>query len=128
MSKKSLTYLEVAYRKLWLLLQIGVIFVGHGLANDFRAINIQVPEDQVRDTLILYSKKEVKRKLGLKFLTYMILGKNVQTGNHNSIEDARSALDLYDKYLELVKENKLKDELDRVYLEGARTGFKVPNS
>lgn len=58
----------------------------------------------------------------------MILGKNVQTGNHNSIEDARSALDLYDKYLELVKENKLKDELDRVYLEGARTGFKVPNS
>ncbi|GMM37556.1 poly(A)-specific ribonuclease [Saccharomycopsis crataegensis] len=128
LSKKSLTYLEVAYRKLWLLLQIGVVFVGHGLTNDFRAINIQVPDTQVRDTLKLYSKKDVKRKLGLKFLMFAVLGKDVQTGNHDSIEDARSALELYDRYADLVSAGKFENELNRIYREGTILGFKVPGS
>lgn len=124
--KKTLTLSDVAYRKLWLLLQLGVVFVGHGLSNDFRAINIMVPEHQVRDTLVLYLKKNVKRKLGLKFLMYIVLGKKVQEGNHDSIEDAKSALDLYDRYESLKAEGKIDEELDRIYSEGSRLGFRVP--
>lgn len=38
-SKKPLVPLKVAYKKLWLLLNSGCIFVGHGLVKDFRTIS-----------------------------------------------------------------------------------------
>ncbi|KAG0161119.1 hypothetical protein PDIDSM_8652 [Penicillium digitatum] len=49
-SEHNLVPLKVAYKKLWLLLNLGCVFVGHGLASDFRKINIQVPKTQTVDT------------------------------------------------------------------------------
>ncbi|GMF61341.1 unnamed protein product [[Candida] boidinii] len=105
-----------------------VVFVGHSLGGDFRIINIQVPKTQIRDTAeFFYSKKE-KRKLGLKFLIYFLFNERVQTGNHDSIEDAMSALQLYEKYLELSKQGTLESTINRIYLEGQFTRFRIPNA
>jgi PAB-dependent poly(A)-specific ribonuclease subunit 2 len=65
--------LKHAYKKLWLLLNLGCVFVGHSLANDFRTINIHVPKVQVVDTSQLWFKPDFKRKLNLKFLAWCVL-------------------------------------------------------
>ena len=123
-SKKSLVNRQVFYRKIWLLLRLQCIFVGHGLTNDFRQINIHVPEAQIRDTSLYYLKG--KRYLSLRYLAYAVLGAQVQTGNHDSIEDAHTALLLYNKYLELRKSDGFDNYLEHIYDEGRLTGFKVP--
>lgn len=89
---------QTSYKRLWLLLNLGCIFVGHGLSNDFRIVNIHVPENQIIDTSLLFHLPEYKRYLSLKFLAFALLNENVQTGNHDSIEDAVTALRLYKVY------------------------------
>ncbi|ODV88230.1 hypothetical protein CANARDRAFT_26383 [[Candida] arabinofermentans NRRL YB-2248] len=126
-SKRSVVTLQTAYRKIWLLLNLGCIFVGHSLGGDFRTINIQIPPQQVRDTAEFFYLKKEKRKLGLKFLIYQLFDDRIQTGNHDSIEDAYSALKLYKKYLQLKKNGTLEKTLQRIYLEGQFSRFKVPN-
>lgn len=125
-STKNLVTLQTSYRRLWLLLNLGCVFIGHGLQNDFRTINIHVPKRQIRDTLELFFLPEFKRKLSLKFLSYAVLGEKVQTGNHDSIEDAKFALKLYKKYQQLQQSGKFESTLDMVYMEGQRLKFRVP--
>lgn len=127
LSTKNLVTLQTAYRKLWLLLNLGVVFVGHGLYNDFRTINLQVPQTQIRDTAAIYYKSDFKRQLSLKFLAYVTLKEKVQMGNHNSIEDALAALLLFKEYERLIKiPSGFEDALNRIYSEGKRLRFKVP--
>lgn len=111
---------------MWLLLQLGCVFVGHGLTNDFRQINIYVPESQIRDTSLYYLKG--KRYLSLRYLAFAVLRKQVQTGNHDSIEDAHTALLLYRKYLELKEKGVFEMYLENIYDEGRKFGFKVPDT
>lgn len=125
-SKKSLVNLQVAYRRIWLLLNLGCVFVGHWLAGDFRMINIYVPPEQVRDTGLCFYLKKEKRKLGLKFLAHYVLDKEVQKGNHDSIEDSINALLLYKEYLKLKESGRLENMLFHLYFEGQMSRFKVP--
>ncbi|QPG73679.1 hypothetical protein FOA43_000992 [Brettanomyces nanus] len=125
-SKRTLVTLQTAYRKMWLLLNFGCIFIGHSLKGDFRMINIKVPKNQVRDTAELFYLKKEKRKLSLKYLIYQLFHDNVQTGNHDSIEDAYSAMRLYRKYLELERTGMLEFTLQRIYLEGQMSRFRIP--
>lgn len=127
-STKTLTTLQTSYRKLWLLLNLGCVFVGHGLQNDFRCINLHVPKAQIRDTAEFFYLPEFKRKLSLKFLAYILLKEKVQTGNHDSIEDANTALLLYKKYLELTAIGDFETTLHRIYMDGQQLRFKVPDS
>lgn len=127
-SKRSLVNLQVAYRRIWLLLNLGCIFVGHWLTGDFRMINIYVPPNQVRDTGMCFYLKREKRKLGLKFLAHNVLNREVQRGNHDSIEDSVNALALYKEYLRLKESGKLENMLFRLYHEGQLNRFKVPSS
>ncbi|KAG7661987.1 PAN2 [[Candida] subhashii] len=125
-SSKNLVTLQTTYRKLWLLVNLGVVFVGHGLYNDFRCINLQVPSDQIRDTAEYFYKSDFKRKLSLKFLAYVMLKEKVQTNNHDSIEDAYTALLLYKKYLEVTAVGEFENTLNYIYSEGQQLRFRVP--
>ncbi|KAH9457495.1 hypothetical protein Pst134EA_021369 [Puccinia striiformis f. sp. tritici] len=126
-SPHTLVPLKVAYKKLRLLVDLGCIFIGHGLSKDFRIINIHVPPSQIIDTVDLYYIASRQRKLSLRLLSYLILRHDIQNaGTHDSIEDARTALQLYDIYRQLNNEGVWKDELENVYRKGKEMGWKVP--
>ncbi|CAK9805891.1 RNA exonuclease 4 [Anthophora quadrimaculata] len=76
------------------------ILVGHALKHDLDVLYLSHPRKHLRDT----SRFKTFRKLSrgntpsLKKLTHELLGREIQTGEHNSIEDARAAMQLYMLY------------------------------
>ncbi|KAF2091807.1 hypothetical protein K490DRAFT_70560 [Saccharata proteae CBS 121410] len=130
-SKHALVGLKVAYKKLWLLLNLGCVFIGHGLPKDFRTINIHVPRPQVVDTVDLYYIPARQRKLSLRFLAWIVLQEDIQQETHDSIEDARTALKLH-KHWQLVEEDEGRavcDDMVRdIYKRGWEVGFKAPGA
>ncbi|EPY19197.1 PAB-dependent poly(A)-specific ribonuclease subunit 2 [Strigomonas culicis] len=124
-STKSLTSLKSTYLKLRALVDCGVVFVGHGLGQDFRVCNIAVPKKQIIDTLDIFHKPG-GRYLSLRFLAYHVLGESVQEDEHDSIEDARTSLRLYRRYEQLRKEGMFERVLDHVLTKGAETSWYVP--
>lgn len=123
--------LKEVYKKLWVLLNLGVSFVGHGLSSDFRIINIHVPDSQVIDTQELFSLgTRGRRKLSLRFLAWIVLKEEVQKNadmGHDSIEDARTALKLWRKFDEYHNAGVLETIMDEVWHKGRLTEFKVPS-
>ncbi|EOD47422.1 putative pab-dependent poly -specific ribonuclease subunit pan2 protein [Neofusicoccum parvum UCRNP2] len=128
-SKHALVGLKVAYKKLWLLLNLGCLFIGHGLPKDFRTINIHVPKAQVVDTVDLYYIPARQRKLSLRFLAWIVLEEDIQQDTHDSVEDARTALKLW-QHWRAVEDGEGKavcDEMVKdIYKRGWEVGFKVP--
>lgn len=125
-SVHTLVPLKQAFKKLWVLLNLGCKFLGHGLKQDFRVINIQVPKAQIIDTIDLFFLKTRLRKLSLAFLAWCVLKENIQLETHDSIEDARTALKLYRKFLEYDDAGILELQLQEIYREGRETNFKPP--
>ncbi|KEG09428.1 ubiquitin hydrolase [Trypanosoma grayi] len=124
-STKSLTGLKATYLKLRALVDRSVVFVGHGLHQDFRVCNIAVPAEQMIDTLMLFHKPG-GRYLSLRFLAYHVLGERVQEDEHDSVEDARTSLRLYRKYQQLLIEGTFDSVLDQLLATGAETSWYVP--
>lgn len=122
-SPHFITQLKHAYLKLRYLIDAGCIFIGHGLKQDFKMINIVVPPEQVIDTVELFHFKR-QRKLSLKFLATYLLSEDIQGETHDSIEDARTAIKLYEKYLDLQARGEFEQELLEMYRYGKIHGFK----
>lgn len=123
-SKHSLLPLKKVYKKLWLLLNLGCKFLGHGLKQDFRVINIHVPRSQVIDTIDLFYLRSRLRKLSLAFLAWYLLKEDIQLETHDSIEDSRTALKLYKKFLEFQDAGILDMMLQDIYRAGRDVNFK----
>jgi len=126
LSKRNLVSLKVAYKKLWILLNLGCQFLGHGLKQDFRVINIHIPRVQVIDTIEMFYLKSRLRKLSLAFLAWCLLKEDIQLETHDSIEDARTALKLYRKFLEFQDAGILETMLQDIYRTGREVNFKPP--
>lgn len=126
-STHALVSLKVAYKKLWLLLNLGVVFVGHGLPKDFRTINIHVPKSQVLDTVDLFYIRARQRKLSLRFLAWYLLKEDIQQETHDSIEDARTALRLWRKFEHYKERGVVEAKIEEIYREGRKWGYKPPS-
>ncbi|CAL3962568.1 unnamed protein product [Diplocarpon coronariae] len=125
-SGHNLVALKVVYKKLWILLNLGCKFLGHGLKQDFRVLNIHIPKSEVIDTIDLFYSASHLRRLSLSFLASYLLKEDIQVGTHDSIEDARTALKLYKKYLEFQDAGILETMIQDIYLNGRPMGFKAP--
>ena len=115
--------MKLAYIRLRALVDQGVIFVGHGLKKDFSMINLYVPPSQIIDTVELFHLSG-QRYLSLRFLASQLLNSAIQTDNHDSIEDSRTALLLYRKYLKLKDDNIVEKTLCDLYRIGLQTNWK----
>jgi len=78
----------------------GKIVVGHALQNDLNVLKLSVPWYMIRDTTLyppFWKSDEFgnPRPRRLKHLTKEFVGVEIQTGEHNSIEDARAAMMLH---------------------------------
>ncbi|KAJ1898185.1 poly(A)-specific ribonuclease, partial [Coemansia sp. IMI 209127] len=97
-SPYKLSTMKEAYKKLRLLVDCGCIIIGHGLKHDFRVCNIVVPAAQQRDTMVLFQSPQHIRPIALRFLYWFFYQKHVQTGEHSSVEDAQTALKVFESY------------------------------
>ena len=102
----------------------GCIFVGHGLSQDFRILNICIPPNQIIDTAEIFHQPN-QRYISLRYLTNYVMGRDMQQEVHDSIEDARAAYELYAKALSLKMEGKLDEYLMQLYAHGHKSQFKL---
>ncbi|PHJ22699.1 exonuclease [Cystoisospora suis] len=116
---------KAIHQKLRYLVDVGCVFVGHGLSQDFRIINLFVPSSQVVDTVELF-RLPGRRLLSLRFLAFHLLHLNIQQTTHDSIQDARSALLLYRKYQELSRRGMVQQCIQHLYDVGYATNWRVP--
>ncbi|XP_061396223.1 RNA exonuclease 4 [Musca vetustissima] len=78
----------------------GKILVGHAIRNDLAVLHIKHPYSHIRDTARykpLCRLVANGRTPSLKRLSQAILGQEIQTGEHNSVEDARAAMHIYNR-------------------------------
>ncbi|KJH42647.1 exonuclease [Dictyocaulus viviparus] len=126
-STKHLTTLKRVYMKVLHLVERGCIFVGHALVNDFSALNIHVPMNQMIDTVELFRVPQ-QRLFSLQFLAWHLLGEKIQFGIHDSVEDARVALKLFRKWQELSRDGTLDSVLTSLYTTGKQMGWRVDHT
>ncbi|XP_794891.3 RNA exonuclease 4 [Strongylocentrotus purpuratus] len=73
------------------------ILVGHALKNDMKVLFLGQPRKLIRDTASYPHFRELMKtkRPSLKKLAKTVLGVTVQEGEHNSVEDAQTAMRLY---------------------------------
>jgi RNA exonuclease 4 len=91
-------------RKIILKLFKSKILIGHGIENDFLVLNYEHPKALIRDTSkYKFFHSKYNQPHSLKFLANKFLNKVIQSGSHDSAEDARAALCLYRLYEERIE-------------------------
>ncbi|XP_063242404.1 RNA exonuclease 4 [Bacillus rossius redtenbacheri] len=78
----------------------GRILVGHALSNDFKVLFLSHPRKRIRDTskFLPFRKLNNNRTPSLRKLASIVLGVTIQQGEHNSIIDANTSMQLYMLY------------------------------
>ncbi|RWS07847.1 RNA exonuclease 4-like protein [Dinothrombium tinctorium] len=93
----------------------GRILVGHAITHDLKVLFLDHPKKLIRDTSKYFRYVSGGKTPSLKRLSEQLLGVSIQTGEHNSVEDARVAMRLYtmhrkawDKYIKTKRMSKRK--------------------
>ncbi|KAH3683570.1 hypothetical protein WICPIJ_005466, partial [Wickerhamomyces pijperi] len=75
----------------------GKVLVGHAVQHDLDALFLSHPKSMIRDTSkhANYRKISKGKTPGLKKLVAHFLKKEIQSGEHSSVEDARATMELY---------------------------------
>lgn len=78
----------------------GRVLVGHALKHDLAVLFLSHPWRSLRDTSRYRPFRQITKSgtPSLKRLALELLGMNIQAGEHNSVEDARVAMQLYILY------------------------------
>lgn len=78
----------------------GRTLVGHALKHDLDVLYLSHPRRYLRDTSRYKPFRQVSKgnTPSLKRLACELLGREIQVGEHNSVEDARAAMQLYMLY------------------------------
>lgn len=119
-----LTSSKRMHKQLRYMLDQGTKFVGHGLHTDFRILNIWAPQSAFIDTVELFHQKG-QRFLSLKFLANRLLEKQIQGNDvHCSVEDARTALEIYAVYKRLETEGTVESTIKSLYDSGRTLGWR----
>lgn len=97
-SKEALPFGEVRTRVRKILSR--AILVGHGLENDLAVLNLSKAPSLIRDTSLYFpfmaqSSDGTLRARRLRDLVWEKFGVVIQSGEHNSMEDAWAAMSLY---------------------------------
>lgn len=73
----------------------------------------------------------VSKKYGVNFKSIKIIisETNIQSSTHDSVEDANTALQLYDKYQEIAAEgsDKIRAAIKEMYEVGRKDQWKIPD-
>lgn len=90
------------------------------------SLDIFVPPEQVIDTVDLYFLRSRQRRLSLRFLSWFVLNEHIQTDTHDSVEDARSALNLYKAFTTFEEQGTFDQKLEEIYKEGKQYVCSIP--
>lgn len=103
---------KIVQREVYELIK-GKILVGHSIHNDLKALRLSHPRKYTRDTSKYRPFKDMNngRTPALKTLAKLILGWNIQDGEHSSVEDARATINIYLRYRDQW-EQELRDQYD----------------
>eukprot|EP01035_Chromulina_nebulosa_P017273 gene17273-22807_t len=125
-SQHALVTRRSCYLKLRHFIDIGVVFIGHGLQKDFETANVVIPCNQVRDTVELW-RLPGQRLISLKFLASYLLKEKIQDEIHDSIEDAKTSLQLYRHYTKLMRigRDHFEAVLKEIYSYGQRNNWTI---
>ncbi|KAI9497392.1 ribonuclease H-like domain-containing protein [Zychaea mexicana] len=100
--------LDSVRKELFKYVDANTILLGHGLENDMNALRLLHPK--IIDTVTLYPHpKGLPFRYGLRVLSTKILQKFIQdsTEGHDSFEDAKTCVDLLEKYMKSPQGQKL---------------------
>lgn len=78
-------------------LMTGKIVIGHALSNDTRALMLSHPRHEIRDTSTYKPLQQLAgtKRPSLKTLARLVLGIDIQAGEHSSVIDARATMAIY---------------------------------
>ncbi|KAL2022599.1 hypothetical protein VTK56DRAFT_4943 [Thermocarpiscus australiensis] len=104
----------------------GRIVVGHDVKHDLKVLELDHPGKMIRDTAKFsgFRKYGHGPKPALRVLAREILGVEIQTGQHSSIEDARVAMLLFRKHkpaFDVEHANRYKDDSTKPKARGKKT-------
>ncbi|KAK4705748.1 RNA exonuclease 4, partial [Phenoliferia sp. Uapishka_3] len=73
------------------------ILIGHAISNDTQALLLSHPRSLIRDTAKYAPLQGLARtkRPGLKTLAKLVLGLDIQSGEHSSVDDARATMAIY---------------------------------
>ena len=89
--------IKTVRKQVWELLN-GKILVGHNLNSDMDALKLYFPRKMIRDTAKYKLFQKGWKTPSLKSLAFKHLNKTIQNGEHSSIVDAFTAVQLYLRY------------------------------